>query len=258
MYLLSNKIKTALVSLLFLSSCLVADEIGITKEDVQIKENNLTRVHESMNMSEVKKDTMLDFKDSIKEDEYLKPMIEKLLQKLAVKYALFEDIDKNLSEEPLTNKEIDSIFITFSAEKEKIEKLEKALLKEKERRISEEKKHVVPLIRKNKYTNVPLGATPIYPRDKNNPLSIGPGKTAGSVVKKESEPLPNIENLKEMIPEIVVPNDFYITGISCFSKTCVAYTEKKTLKIGDDLFGEKILSITKNGIKIKSKKIPFN
>jgi len=189
-------------------------------------------------------------------DKNLQPMVEKLLQKLAIKYSLFEDSDKNLSKEPLTNEEIDSIFITFSAEKEKLEKLKKLeealrIKLEEEKKLNDKK----VVVNKSRYLNVPTGQTPVYPRDKNNPLAIGPGKSGGTTVT----PIANQEQLEEFIPqEIMIPDDFYISGISCYSRVCVAYTDSKILRKGDFLFGEKILSITKNGIKIRSKKIPFN
>ena len=192
------------------------------------------------------------------EDDLLKPMVEKLLKELAIKYSLFEDLDKNLSNEPLTNKEINSIFFTFSAEKEKMNTAKKEL----ERKLKEakklKKKKAQALPTENKYTNLKVGQTPIYPRNKNKPLFIGPGKLGRAIKIPVLDKPKSLPNIKPEIKEVIIPSDFYITGINCYMGTCVAYTEEKVLRVGDKLFGEKILSITKNGIKIKNKKIPFN
>ena len=188
--------------------------------------------------------------------------IETSLVKLGIKCGLFGAVlteEEELGKKPLTNEELDDIFLSFMVEKER-KKEEERLKLEYENTLKAMMAGAGGSANGASIPSGPSSGTPIYPRNMNNPLIVPSDKEG---FRPEAQPLPQQENLNAQATapvEEAEKKEIIIVGIMCDQGKCTAYTSEGSLTIGKKIGDteEKVLAVKSSGIKTDKRWISFD
>jgi len=180
-----------------------------------------------------------------------------------------EDNNSSMST-PLTDKQMDSIFISFVKEREE-ERKRVEEEKEGKKKAKEKREREIAEIKAEEKLSQPGGNTNrrVYPRDVNNPRAYGEKgqllsstkediNTPQKIVALDSTEVNKEESNLTQEPKVIIPVAFIINGIMCHKGDCSAFTSIGVLQTGDSLStDENVTSVTSGYIETNKQKIIF-